>query len=243
MHRRPFEGQHLVSFADITFLLLLLVYISFCWHSFFFVVCRWVFEFLDQAVLPLPPQLRLLHRWAAMLSSTHSNDWLDMDALQNCNWQHGTVTDSYSAECWQLQCWVLAVTVLSAGSYSAECWQLQCCADSYSAECWQLQCWVLTVTVLSADSYSAEFWQLQCWVLTVTVLSSDSYSAECWQLQCWVLTVTVLSADSYVVSYLKFLLLLLNKLSFSDTTVIEGGRERKHIWDLSLLFWETRYNS
>ena len=31
-----------------------------------------------------------------------------------------------------------------------------------------------------------------------------------------------------VVSYLKFLLLLLNKLSFSDTTVIEGGRERKH---------------
>ena len=36
----------------------------------------------------------------------------------------------------------------------------------------------------------------------------------------------------YVVSYLKFLLLLLNKLSFSDTTVIEGGRERKHSWDL-----------
>ena len=36
-----------------------------------------------------------------------------------------------------------------------------------------------------------------------------------------------------VVSYLKFLLLLLlNKLSFSDTTVIEGGRERKHSWDL-----------
>ena len=34
---------------------------------------------------------------------------------------------------------------------------------------------------------------------------------------------------SDVVSYLKFLLLLLlNKLSFSDTTVIEGGRERKH---------------
>ena len=33
-----------------------------------------------------------------------------------------------------------------------------------------------------------------------------------------------------VESYLKFLLLLflLNKLSFSDTTVIEGGRERKH---------------
>ena len=36
----------------------------------------------------------------------------------------------------------------------------------------------------------------------------------------------------YVESYLKFLLLLLNKLSFSDTTVIEGGRERKHRWDL-----------
>ena len=34
---------------------------------------------------------------------------------------------------------------------------------------------------------------------------------------------------SSVESYLKFLLLLLlNKLSFSDTTVIEGGRERKH---------------
>ena len=32
-----------------------------------------------------------------------------------------------------------------------------------------------------------------------------------------------------VESYLKFFLLfLLNKLSFSDTTVIEGGRERKH---------------
>ena len=31
-----------------------------------------------------------------------------------------------------------------------------------------------------------------------------------------------------VESNLKFLLLLLNKLSFSDTTVIEGGRERKH---------------
>ena len=30
-------------------------------------------------------------------------------------------------------------------------------------------------------------------------------------------------------SYLKFLLLFLIKLSFSDTTVIEGGRERKHI--------------
>ena len=36
----------------------------------------------------------------------------------------------------------------------------------------------------------------------------------------------------YVESYLKFLLILLNKLSFSDTTVIEGGRERKHSWDL-----------
>ena len=34
----------------------------------------------------------------------------------------------------------------------------------------------------------------------------------------------------FVESYLKFLLLLLLliKLSFSDTTVIEGGRERKH---------------
>ena len=42
-------------------------------------------------------------------------------------------------------------------------------------------------------------------------------------------------------SYLKFLLFLI-KLSFSDTTVIEGGRERKHSWDLSLLFWETRYS-
>ena len=40
------------------------------------------------------------------------------------------------------------------------------------------------------------------------------------------------AATIYVVSYLKFLLLLLNKLSFSDTTVIEGGRERKHRWDL-----------
>ena len=30
-----------------------------------------------------------------------------------------------------------------------------------------------------------------------------------------------------VESYLKFLLFLI-KLSFSDTTVIEGGRERKH---------------
>ena len=38
-------------------------------------------------------------------------------------------------------------------------------------------------------------------------------------------------------------LLLLNKLSFSDTTVIEGGRERKHSWDLSLLFWETQYSN
>ena len=53
-----------------------------------------------------------------------------------------------------------------------------------------------------------------------------------------------MGARRIVVSYLKFfLLLLLNKLSFSDTTVIEGGRERKHGWDLSLLFWETRYNS
>ena len=43
-------------------------------------------------------------------------------------------------------------------------------------------------------------------------------------------------------SYLKFLLFLI-KLSFSDTTVIEGGRERKHRWDLSLLFWETRYSN
>ena len=33
------------------------------------------------------------------------------------------------------------------------------------------------------------------------------------------------------------------KLSFSGTTVIEGGRERKHSWDLSLLFWETRYSN
>ena len=32
-------------------------------------------------------------------------------------------------------------------------------------------------------------------------------------------------------------------MSFSDTTVIEGGRERKHSWDLSLLFWETRYSN
>ena len=38
-----------------------------------------------------------------------------------------------------------------------------------------------------------------------------------------------------VQSFLKYLLFLM-KLSFSDTTVIEGGRERKHSWDLSLLF-------
>ena len=35
----------------------------------------------------------------------------------------------------------------------------------------------------------------------------------------------------YVESYLKFLLFLI-KLFISDTTVIEGGRERKHSWDL-----------
>ena len=34
------------------------------------------------------------------------------------------------------------------------------------------------------------------------------------------------------VVFAVFLLLLLNKLSSSDTTVIEGGRERKHSWDL-----------
>ena len=38
----------------------------------------------------------------------------------------------------------------------------------------------------------------------------------------------------YVESYLTFLLFLI-KLCFSDTTVIEGGRERKYSWDLSLL--------
>ena len=32
-------------------------------------------------------------------------------------------------------------------------------------------------------------------------------------------------------------------MSFSDTTVIEGGRERKRSWDLSLLFWKTRYSN
>ena len=47
---------------------------------------------------------------------------------------------------------------------------------------------------------------------------------------------------SIVESYLRFLLFLI-KLSFSDTTVIEGGRERKHNWNLSLLFWETRYSN
>ena len=52
-----------------------------------------------------------------------------------------------------------------------------------------------------------------------------------------------LHSTTAVESYLKFLLLLLNKLSFSDTTVIEGGRERKRSWDLSLLFWKTRYSN
>ena len=37
----------------------------------------------------------------------------------------------------------------------------------------------------------------------------------------------VCPVSSHVESYLKFLLFLI-KLSFSDTTVIEGGRERKH---------------
>ena len=55
--------------------------------------------------------------------------------------------------------------------------------------------------------------------------------------------VAVAKTQGCVESYLKFYLLLLNKLSFSDTTVIEGGRERKHSWDLSLLFWETRYSN
>ena len=36
-----------------------------------------------------------------------------------------------------------------------------------------------------------------------------------------------MSVNNDVESYLKFLLFLI-KLSFSDTTVIEGGRERKH---------------
>ena len=45
-----------------------------------------------------------------------------------------------------------------------------------------------------------------------------------------------------VVSYLKFFFFLI-ELSFSDTTVIEGGSERKRSWDLSLLFWETRYSN
>ena len=39
----------------------------------------------------------------------------------------------------------------------------------------------------------------------------------------------------YVESYLMFLSFLI-KLSFSDTTVIEGGRERKHSWELSFYF-------
>ena len=44
-----------------------------------------------------------------------------------------------------------------------------------------------------------------------------------------------------VVSYLIFFFLI--ELSFSDTTVIEGGSERKRSWDLSLLIWETRYSN
>ena len=42
---------------------------------------------------------------------------------------------------------------------------------------------------------------------------------------------------------IEVFIIFLIKLSFSDTTVIEGGRERKHSWDLSLLFWETRYSN
>ena len=51
---------------------------------------------------------------------------------------------------------------------------------------------------------------------------NNSFIANCYvNLQCL-----------FVESYLEFFLLLLNKLSFSDTTVIEGGRQRKHSWDL-----------
>ena len=38
-------------------------------------------------------------------------------------------------------------------------------------------------------------------------------------------------------------IIIIKQIVFSDTTVIEGGRERKHGWDLSLLFWETRYSN
>ena len=31
---------------------------------------------------------------------------------------------------------------------------------------------------------------------------------------------------------IKFFFIIINKLTFSDTTVIEGGRQRKHSWDL-----------
>ena len=60
---------------------------------------------------------------------------------------------------------------------------------------------------------------------------------------CKALSLLVLQISACCVEIEVFLLLLLNKLSFSDTTVIEGGRERKHSWDLRLLFWETQINT
>ena len=47
-------------------------------------------------------------------------------------------------------------------------------------------------------------------------------------ITCFLITT---ACHHYVESYLKFLLFLI-KLSFSDTNVIESGRERKHSWDL-----------
>ena len=82
--------------------------------------------------------------------------------------------------------------------------------------------YVMTLVILCDDPCYAMWCILSCNVMHLVMLCDASCHAMCW------------------VVFVVFIIIIINCL-FSDTTVIEGGRKRKHSWDLSLLFWETRY--
>ena len=175
----------------------------------------------DQGVLLTAPETRVCYwqhrRPGCVIDSTGDQGvLLTAQETRECYWQHrrpGCVIDSTGDQ-----------GVLLTAQETRECywqhWRPGCVIDSTGDQ----------GVLLTAQETRVCYWQHRrpgC-VIDSTgdqgVLLTAQETRVCyWQHR---------ETRVCVVSYLKFLLFLLNKLSFSDTTVIEGGREGKHRWDL-----------